>query len=287
LKRYLENKNDQTVIFLHIPKSGGMTLYDILNREYERKYIYTFSGGRHRLQGDIDKFKALSSEERNSFRLLRGHIPFGIHGLLHKPFTYVTMLREPIARVVSHYYYVLNNPNHLLHEKVVSVKMSLETYVSSGINYELDNGQTRQLAGVTEDIPFGACTDDLLVKAKENVDCFFSIVGLTEQFDETLMLMKQSLGWKTHPVYIRKNVLRNKKNKSPLSEEMRQLITSYNQLDLELYAYATQIFIRKLSLLSGDELEEFNKLNRLYFLYGKLLTLSRKNLRRIRQVFPK
>jgi hypothetical protein len=285
LTSHLGRQKGQVAIFLHIPKSGGMTVYDILNREYGRSHIYTFSGGRHRLQHDVDKFKALSIQERNSFSLLRGHNPFGIHKLLQTHFSYITILRDPIARVVSHYYYVLNNPHHLLHENVVSANMSLETYVSSGINYEMDNGQTRQIAGVSEEISFGMCSGDLLNQAIENIARSFSVVGLTERFDETLLLMKHVLGWKSYPVYTRQNVSKNKQSKGTLSEDTRQLIAQYNQLDLELYEYATQLFADQLTLLPDEELKKFYKINRVYTPFGNLLSFSRNGLRRIRQSF--
>lgn len=280
-------KEEQTVIFLHIPKSGGITLYDILNREYGRYHIYTFSGGRSRLQQDIDKFRDFPIDQRNSFRLLRGHVPFGIHHLLHKPYSYVTLLRDPVSRVVSHYYYVLNNPNHLLHEKVTSEQMSLDTYVSSGINYELDNGQTRQLAGVTDELPYGKCTDELLIQAQENIEQSFTVVGFTERFDETLLLMKQALGWQKYPVYTRQNVSKNHQGKPVLTEETRQLIMKYNQFDLQLYAFAKQRFNNQLSSLPDNEIETFNKLNRLYLPFGKLSTFSHESLRRIHAMLSK
>ncbi|MCP4360743.1 MAG: sulfotransferase family 2 domain-containing protein [Chloroflexi bacterium] len=270
-----------TIIFLHIPKTAGLTLYEILNREYGRNYIYTFVGGRQRLQQSMDSFAGQTETERANYRLLRGHTPFGIHNLVPGPATYITFLRDPIKRVVSHYYYVKNNPHHLLHEAVTSQNMSLQMYLSSGINYELDNGQTRQLAGITDEIPYGACDQELLDQAIVNIDRCFSLVGLTERFDASLLIMQRLLGWHKTPLYVRQNVSRSQSARPELSAETRQLIEQYNDLDRALYAYGRTRFTALLKTIGEIEMRRFNQLNRLYYPFGKLQSVIRTNLRKL------
>lgn len=275
-------RKDEIVIFLHIPKTAGLTLYDIFDREYGRAHIFTFVGGRERLEHSVNTFKALPEGERSAFQLLRGHTPFGIHTQLSKPFRYMTFLRDPVKRVVSHYYYVLNNPDHLLHETVTSQKMSLETYVASGINYELDNGQTRQLAGITNEIPYGACNQELLEQAKINLKTHFSFVGLTERFNESLLIMRHVLGWRRFPFYVRQNVSREKTAHGEIPAQVVRLLEQYNELDSALYAYGREQFSGYLQLIGEGEMVRFLQLNRLYYPWGRLQSVGRSTWRWLR-----
>ena len=42
----------------------------------------------------------------------------------------------------------------------------------------------------------GPCTAEIFERAKENLRRHFSVVGLSERFEETLALMKLRFGWK-------------------------------------------------------------------------------------------
>ena len=77
-----------------------------------------------------------------------GHMGFGLHDYLPQGASYITMLRDPIDRIVSHYYYVLQNQGHYLHKEVAGKGLSLEQFADSALSTELDNGQTRVLAGL-------------------------------------------------------------------------------------------------------------------------------------------
>jgi hypothetical protein len=78
--------------------------------------------------------------------------------------------------------------------------------------------------------------------AKRNLEKHFAIVGLTEQFDETLILLRRSLGWRRVPFYIRQNATKNRLLKDDLSTEVLNAIKRYNELDMELYEYARERF---------------------------------------------
>ncbi|MFZ0547563.1 MAG: hypothetical protein WAM60_19100 [Candidatus Promineifilaceae bacterium] len=60
---------NKTVIFLHIPKTAGTTLDQIIYRHYRFKEVY--QTGLIAQQG-VKAFKEMSEEERRSYRLLKG-----------------------------------------------------------------------------------------------------------------------------------------------------------------------------------------------------------------------
>src|SRR5690606_18742995 len=131
--------------------------------------------------------------------LIKGHMPFGVHEYLPNESTYITMLRDPVERVISHYDYVLRRTTHHLRARIIESNMDLEAYVTSGITHEMDNGQVRLLSGHDDDLPFGACSELHLQQALRNLREHFSVVGLAERFDHSILLMQHALGWRNAP----------------------------------------------------------------------------------------
>ena len=238
--------NSDCVIFVHIGKTAGTTLSVILIRQYAGQTIFAVDASKGTT---IETLKALPDEEKSQINLLRGHILFGLHEDLPQPATYITMLRNPVNRIVSLYYHILREETHYLHEAVTSQKMTLEDYVTSGLAGEIDNFQGRALAGYESTrIPVGECDRTLLSKAKVNVKDHFSVVGITERFDDSLRLMKERLGWATLPVYKSMNIATNKpKREREISESTIRLIQSHNALDCELYDWACDQLDEQLS----------------------------------------
>jgi hypothetical protein len=254
----------QALIFIHIPKSGGMTLQRILEKQYTSDTIFTINS--KTFHESIKQFKHLPEPQRRSIRLLKGHMFFGLHEFLPMPCRYITILRNPIERIISHYYYVIQNPTHYLYQDVISQNMNLGDYVRSGLSPELDNCQTRLLSGVQEPIGVGQCSVELLEKAKTNLKSHFAVVGILERFNETMILLKRIFAWKT-PFYIRRNPTRKPSRHKTISPEILEAIITTNQLDIELYNYGKELF--KQLILKQDEYFQaevlaFSIFNRLY-----------------------
>jgi hypothetical protein len=103
------------------------------------------------------------------------------------------------------------------------------------------NLQTRQLSG-------GGLPD--LQTAKENMEKYFSVVGITEMYDESLFLMGQEYGWSNFDTnYKMKHVNSNRPVNEGLPEEVYEIIQKNNQLDKALYAFAKAELHKKISSL--------------------------------------
>lgn len=85
------SEKEKTVIFLHIPKTGGLTLTKIAKKNYDSSSIYEVQNGSNKVK--IDKFRQLSIEEKRKIKFFAGHIGFGIHEDIPQQSTYITMLR--------------------------------------------------------------------------------------------------------------------------------------------------------------------------------------------------
>jgi hypothetical protein len=229
---------ERTVIFVHIPKTAGTTLNGIIDWHYRKKDIYTFG-----IDGSIDDFKNLSESRRSRIRLLRGHVGFGIHEYLPGPSSYFTILREPIDRVISYYWYVRRTPESFWYNLITSNNMSLQDLVESKQDTMLHNGQTRFLCGMksAHEMGFSQCAERELEIAKKNLRDNFAVVGLAERFDETLILLKRAFGWRML-LYIPLNVSVERSPCEELPKATRDTIVEANLLDIQLYQYAAILF---------------------------------------------
>lgn len=240
------------VIFLHVPKAAGQTLNVVIGRQYERDEVYWYTD-------PIWSFERIPSNLPRSIRVIAGPMPFGIHRDIFSPATYITMLREPSERVLSLYDYISENRAHPLHEEVAG--LSLEEFVKSDVDrYEVQNGQTRQISGVRQDPDRPA-----LELAKDNLREFFSVIGLVDRFDESLLLLRKKFGWRM-PFYVKKNVTARRNARSTVSERVLAAIATRNMLDIELYAFARDQFRRTVAghgPLFTVEVGMFKLLNRL------------------------
>ena len=86
----------EILIFLHIPKVGGMTLSKILERHYSPAQTLNFDAG----DNQQTRFEAIPAPQRARSRLIKGHLFFGLHRCIEGPSVYVTFLREPIEREI-------------------------------------------------------------------------------------------------------------------------------------------------------------------------------------------
>jgi len=165
-------------------------------------------------------------------------MPFGLHNRLSRAATYVTVLRDPVERAISEYYFALTYRLHPEHRMIR--RLSLEEYIRTT---PYGNVQTRLLGGGDSSYDFlsGECTAETLEFARRNLSEHFAVVGLTERFDETLALAKVILGWKIDR-YLHFNVTKGRPPTDHISVSARDLIAERYCYDIELNEYAKRLF---------------------------------------------
>ena len=266
-----EAQLQKLVIFIHLPKTAGSTFARIIERKYGAGSILDLYAS---MLGE--ELSAIPPAQLAHLRVVMGHLYFGAHIFLSRPSTYITMLRDPVDRVISHYYFVRRFPSHYLYDS--ARKMSLKEYVESCNRQEPNNDQTRLLAGKRDMSSFGLCSDEMLDTAKGNLAKYFAVVGITEEFDRSLILMKRILGWR-NPFYINQNVSQHRPRKEGIPLETLRVIQVYNELDIELYRFAKDLFqeqIRSQGPSFMSELHRFKKLNSFYSRLQPLLSVVRR-----------
>lgn len=213
-----------------MPKTGGTTLKNIIKRNVNPQESFDIY---ENLQQREAKLIDLSNK---NVSCIQGHLLFGVHHYFKQPSTYITMLREPVERILSEYYFIRNRPSHVLYHKVIN--MTLNEY-----QHELENMnlQTRYICGKSS----GPITENNLIEAKENILNHFAIVGITEMFNDSIFLMKKKFGWKNIS-YKKENITKNRLLKTELSPKLIESIKKNNKLDFELYHFAKSLLIKQL-----------------------------------------
>ena len=252
-----KTSKDNLVFFMHIPKTAGTTLHQIIRQQYGEEQIFrAYIGvGAATLQEHINNLRFRLDQENNQnqeIKLILGHVGFGLHEILGRDLTYITFLRHPIDRVISWYYHQQRIPSAKYYQECQS--LSLKELITRYQPIPTDNHQTRFVAGDTlreklglpNAIDYGYCNQELLNQAKENLKKYFLVVGIQENFDDSLSLLQKSLGWQNIS-YAKENI---GENKQVISQSEISFLQEHNYWDIELYEYAKKLFQQQLNQLS-------------------------------------
>ena len=245
------------LVFVHVPKTAGSTLRSVLNMNEpgarSRALGNVFKGG-----GGIDRtvMARMSKNEGPDLTgvgIVRGHFPLGIRDYLpsHLPKRRVlqcfTFLRDPVERTLSHYYSIRDRREGedeagKYAEAPLRPDSTLDDALAAG--YIHDNLHTRMLCGDPE--PFGEVTEEMLAQAKRNLAEELVFFGLTERFDESLVLAKRRLGLKAILYRSSGRVNPERPRGDEIPAEVRRAAERCNRYDIELYRHAKELFEREL-----------------------------------------
>jgi hypothetical protein len=223
------------IISIHNFKTAGETFYSFIDRQFKKEEILNTN-----LLGHEDVAYAYlnvcAEEDRHKIKIVHGHFHFGIDKYFSQKHTYVTFLRSPIERVISDYYYCKHNP--LAHNYALASTLSFKEYLQCDQITNIDNGQTRFISG-DADMVYGDNSLEILNRAINNLDKKFSFIGITEKFDESIVIVNRLFSWNKY-YYESKNVSQNqiKISIDQLDEETMALLKQRNNLDIKLYEYA-------------------------------------------------
>lgn len=270
---------DDILIFLHIAKTGGTTLGNILSGLYPVSQQMSSHVGRTASALGVwppDAFgqawAALDPQRKTEIRHIAGHSLFGLHRVVDRPCRYVGMVRDPIDRVASSFYYIATQPGIPVYQNI-SQGLTLAGYIDSKLGLDPHNYQTRILSG---DERYNATWDRVgealdqsmpesaLQVAKGNVSNYFSVLGPMEQFDKVLMLLKLKFGFPLRSLlYEQKNVNRERPRSGSLDGDTVEAIRRANALDIELYQFVLDRFAAECELhgeFLDDLVEKFQAL---------------------------
>jgi len=215
------------IVFLHIPKTAGSTFQFILENSFGFSACHTNHTRRKIFsQGDFEFARKFFPRLRS----LAGHNLIDPLQLSVPDAFYMTFVREPVARVISHY-----------QDSVVlgTSRLTFEESLHRGGIFE--NLQVKLMAG----------TRDLGLAKRFLEKCAF--VGLTEKFDLSLHVLGRIIPCKLNLNYQKRRIARDNTIRKTLENDSRMLemAAEFNQLDIELYSFAIQEIFPKLCAKAG------------------------------------
>lgn len=267
-------------LYLHIPKTGGSTLGDILYEQYndgshsksEQGYlhagVYYVPDGFIRPKGEKITDGVLRAMRRHDVIAILGHFAFGLHRQIGRSARYMTMLRDPIERVLSLYH-------HLRTYDLLPAEVSVLEFVEGPYVAEANDDQVRRIAGIE---PGVRCNHDSLKLAIQRLTGEFDMVGITERFDASILLAQRTFGWTQRINYLPRLVNQSRHSGASESTEVRNRIREYNRLDVELYDFANGLLDERIKSQGEGfpaEIRKYGEANRrLIAEHGLASTLS-------------
>lgn len=222
------------LVYIHIPKTAGTSLRKLLSRRYPGRFGKAPNTFTHAEVAE-ERLGALVGNDPPPLAI-GGHMVFGLRDVLPADARYLTVLRDPVERTLSHYGYLVaardpvERPHGLL-ERTTPYRsdLTLEEALADP-RYLPDNLQTRML--VCSRSPFEDLPADALARAREHLRSF-AHVGVTERLDDFFA----SLGCDTSPPK-RRRAGDHRPARESLTPAQLRAVEEHNALDLELYAPA-------------------------------------------------
>jgi hypothetical protein len=249
---------DDVLFFMHIPKTGGLSLIKLLDAQFQPSEIFPLHS--------VASWKELETfppEQLARYRLVRGHFRFG--PLDRQIFRYfcqnpliLTMLRDPVSRTISAYRYVKRDERARIHEEVVSQHMTLLDYVTyPPFSGRISNVQTQTVLGVVPGSPnrpgdeHKLSDEAMLMLAKEKLESF-AFFGLTERFEDSVRLMAYTFGWPMVDQVPSENISPHPSSHESIEAEALAVIRKKTHLDARLYTFATELFKARLQQMQRE-----------------------------------
>lgn len=229
----MENKDK--VIFIHIPKTGGTTINSAMNNTFWQTEV----GFNYR--------HILANKKSNS-----GDIFDSENINKYKEYIIFMMLRDPIDRLISEYYFIKERQEFI--DLLKNKPKTFESYIK---NRQTQNAVVNFLRGRRMYDLHAANQEDLneVLNAIDNTPIH---IGIFEQFAESLYYFGEKTGikWKKN-IEVKRMTFKRPQAKE-ISNEIRDLILEHNQLDVKLYEHG----LKKFNTLNNEQKKlniSFNK----------------------------
>lgn len=170
----------------------------------------------------------------------------GYEKIIDRPIFYFSFVRKPLSRYLSHFNWQKN---------VKKIAWTVDSFLEESY---FNNFQCYRIAGKRD-----------FASAKLHVEKKYSFVGIMEEYDASVLLLYQKLGFDKKPFYKKSNKKNHKQmiDLSQLNPLQYQRLVDNNHEDIRLYNYIKEvIFPSYLKEYKFSEKEKiwFNKVNRTY-----------------------
>lgn len=266
----------QHFFFIHIMKTGGTSLTRAMNPSFSHEERYPGSLEQDhsvKAKADVDLLRDLPQERLNQIRSFSVHMPFFASEFVDSDVLTLTMLRDPVNRVISHLKQIKRNhklfATHSLDE-IYAIPWLFHSYFNNHQTkafsmfaddlvhlYDTDeqraclarrsgdswyfsepHGQMLQatLYAFGWDVPVN---EERLAIAKANLNRV-NILGFLERYDDLLATLERDYGLR-----IQRLPPTRTGHQEAVSTELLARIEQDNQYDIEFYRYAQELYAER------------------------------------------
>jgi uncharacterized membrane protein YkvA (DUF1232 family) len=256
-----------TIVFCHCPKTAGTSLFRALSDRLGYRTSYLM----RRQRPDLAQLQS------RGFAFVSGHAPYGHYwdaGAVNPRTRFITFFREPRATLLSRFAHVLRHrksvpaARHFFEVELPSLGLAMTSpeavrlFLARYREFDAcdaDNPQTRFATNCFS----GPLNEDHLEQAKATFAAM-DVVGCTERFEESLMLLAQRFGW-SELGYHRLNVSHTQE-KAVENAALHAELDRHLAFDRQLIAWAVERFDQNCVTMRGESRANGTPLPRIFLL---------------------
>lgn len=241
-------KTKTSYYFDHLPKTGGTTVYQVLKS----------SLGANSATNQITLPYTEAMIRYGEKRLISCHTTFTKGDGFDQDRYYFTLLRNPLDRALSHYWYRRSfDYDHGWNDVIISRNHTFEQMLYSDDPQVLSlvsNVQARHYAMLFEDAD---CTESALLDAAKRALDHFDLVGVNEELEDFLLVLGADCGITIGSSIPALNVTRQRQQASDLDAESLRRFEALNAADYALHNYAISLFRKQRSRILSLAARQF------------------------------
>ena len=221
-------ENQKKILFVHIPKTAGTSFRIAAEKYLKNGVIYDYGYEANQTSDIVRNFVYdkkdfyelyMALQRQNQMVFLSGHFPLKKYIHMFSPMETVSIVREPVAQIVSHY-------NHLKFRG--GMKDTLEEFIHKK---RFQNLQSEVLKG----IPIG----------------MLGLLGITERYQDFVELFNGMYQVNFSPLYLNTKVSQALELEE-IDKKLIREIRTLNQQDIRLYGKARKIFALRHEFLKSN-----------------------------------
>lgn len=221
------------LVFIHLTKTAGGTLKEAVKAEPSFSPLFVYN------EQDWQGY------DRNQHDVIYGHPNKWLYGKIGKPldesgdrFAYITFLRHPITRTISHFYHLTRVDKGEVGERLRSYQ-DINEFFANDYHWEFDNYYCK-IFSTHANLRYNEDFERRVEEARDNIQHKLSFVGFQEYLGLSLLTLNSLLG---SQLKLDKSVNLGDYAYQGITKETLRKIVLLNEHDLKLYKLAHRLYL--------------------------------------------